>query len=55
VLVNGELGLAFPDLPAEDGYRQIDRRITTFTVRDGQIWRIYDMCNPDKLTRVPGL
>jgi RNA polymerase sigma-70 factor (ECF subfamily) len=54
VLVNGELGVAFPDLPAEDGYRQVDRRVTTFTVRDGQVWRIYDMCNPDKLTHVPG-
>lgn len=53
VLVNGEIGLSFPDLPAEDGFRGLTRRVTTFDVRDGRIWRIYDMCNPDKLTRVP--
>jgi RNA polymerase sigma-70 factor (ECF subfamily) len=51
VLVNGQLGMAFPDLPAEDGYRAVDRRVATFEVRDGQIWRIYDIVNPDKLTR----
>jgi RNA polymerase sigma-70 factor (ECF subfamily) len=55
VLVNGQLGMAFPDLPAEDGYRAVDRRVTAFEVRDGQVWRIYDIVNPDKLTRVPGL
>jgi RNA polymerase sigma-70 factor (ECF subfamily) len=53
VLVNGEIGIAFPDLPAADGYRALSRRVATFTVRDGKIWRIYDMCNPDKLTHVP--
>ena len=53
VLVNGQLGLAYPDLPAEDGYRLVNRRVTTFDVRDGQVWRIYDIVNPDKLTRVP--
>ena len=52
VLVNGELGIAFPDLPAEGGYRAVDRRITVFEVRDGQVWRIYDIVNPDKLTHV---
>jgi RNA polymerase sigma-70 factor, ECF subfamily len=54
VLVNGELGLAFPDLPVEGALRAVDRRVTTFEVRDGQVWRIYDIVNPDKLTRVPG-
>jgi RNA polymerase sigma-70 factor, ECF subfamily len=53
VLVNGEAGLAFPDLPAADGYRALSRRVATFSVRDGKIWRIFDMCNPDKLTHVP--
>jgi RNA polymerase sigma-70 factor, ECF subfamily len=52
VLVNGELGIAIPDLPAEDGLRAVDRRVTVFELRDGQVWRIYDMCNPDKLTHV---
>jgi RNA polymerase sigma-70 factor (ECF subfamily) len=53
VLVNGQLGIVFPELPAEEGYRALDRRVTTFEVRDGRIWRIYDIVNPDKLTRVP--
>jgi RNA polymerase sigma-70 factor, ECF subfamily len=55
VLVNGALGLVFPDLPAEGGFREVSRRVTTFEVRDGQVWRIYDIVNPDKLTRVSGL
>jgi RNA polymerase sigma-70 factor, ECF subfamily len=54
VLVNGAIGLEFPDLPAEGDLREVARRVTTFDVRDGQVWRIYDMCNPDKLTHVPG-
>jgi RNA polymerase sigma-70 factor, ECF subfamily len=49
VVVNGDLGVAFPDLPAEDGYRAVDRRVAAFEVRDGRIWRIYDIVNPDKL------
>ncbi|TDV54166.1 RNA polymerase sigma-70 factor (ECF subfamily) [Actinophytocola oryzae] len=48
-LVNGELGLAIPHVEAEDGLREVDRRVTMFELRDGRIWRIYDMCNPDKL------
>lgn len=51
VLVNGQFGLAIPDLPAEGDFREINRRVITFDVRDEQITRIYDMCNPDKLTR----
>jgi RNA polymerase sigma-70 factor, ECF subfamily len=53
VLANGQFALSLPDLPAEEGFRALDRRITSFDVRDGKVWRIYDMCNPDKLTRVP--
>jgi len=49
VVVNGDLGVAFPDLPAEEGYRAVDRRVAAFEVRDGRIWRIYDIVNPDKL------
>lgn len=52
VVVNGDLGIAIPDLPAEDGLRAVNRRVTAVELRDGQIWRIYDMCNPDKLTHV---
>jgi RNA polymerase sigma-70 factor (ECF subfamily) len=52
VLVNGDLGIAIPDLPAEGDLRAVDRRVTVVELRDGRIWRIYDMCNPDKLTHV---
>jgi RNA polymerase sigma-70 factor (ECF subfamily) len=52
VLVNGDLGIAIPDLPAEDDLRAVDRRVTVLELRDGRVWRIYDMCNPDKLTHV---
>jgi RNA polymerase sigma-70 factor (ECF subfamily) len=51
VLVNGQFALTIPDLPAEGDYREVNRRVMTFDVRDGQVTRIYDMCNPDKLTR----
>jgi RNA polymerase sigma-70 factor (ECF subfamily) len=52
VLVNGEVGMAIPDLPAEGDLREIDRRVVTFDVRDGQVTRVYDICNPDKLTHL---
>jgi RNA polymerase sigma-70 factor, ECF subfamily len=51
-LVNGELGLSIPRVAAEDGLREIDRRVTMFELRDGRIWRIYDIANPDKLTHL---
>jgi RNA polymerase sigma-70 factor (ECF subfamily) len=53
VLVNGTVGLAMRARPAEDGLRALDRRVTTFDVHDGQVSRIYDIVNPDKLTRLP--
>ncbi|MGW5052338.1 sigma-70 family RNA polymerase sigma factor [Actinokineospora sp. NPDC004072] len=49
VLVNGDLGMSIPDLP---GPRPIARRVTTFTIHDDRIAAIYDVVNPDKLTRV---
>lgn len=52
-LVNGDVGLFVPKLPGTDGYRTLDTHLTTFAVRDGRIEAIYDMANPDKLTRVP--
>ncbi|MFL6123388.1 sigma-70 family RNA polymerase sigma factor [Actinophytocola sp.] len=52
VLVNGDLGVMFPELPAEPGFRALSRRVTTFEMRDGRIRRIYDIANPDKLTHV---
>ena len=53
VEVNGDLGISIPALPAEGDLRALDKRVTVLVLRDGRIWRIYDMCNPDKLTRVP--
>ena len=53
VLVNGDLGMVIPEVPAEDGYHEISRRVTAFTVRDGQVSTIYDIVNPDKLTHLP--
>lgn len=50
VLVNGDLGMSLPDLP---GPRPVARRVTTFAIRDGRVAAIFDIVNPDKLTRVP--
>ena len=52
VLVNGNIGMAIPALPAEDGLRELNRRVMTFDVQDGQVSRIYDIVNPDKLTHL---
>ncbi|MFD2419977.1 sigma-70 family RNA polymerase sigma factor [Amycolatopsis pigmentata] len=52
-LVNGDVGLFVPKLPGADGYRTLDAHLTTFAIRGGRIEAIYDMANPDKLTRVP--
>ncbi|OLF18754.1 sigma-70 family RNA polymerase sigma factor [Actinophytocola xanthii] len=49
VLVNGDLGMAVPEVPAEAPYPEIARRIAAFTVHDGRITAIYDIANPDKL------
>lgn len=52
VLVNGNIGMAIPGLPAEGDLRELDRRVMTFDIHDGQVTRIYDVVNPDKLTHV---
>jgi RNA polymerase sigma-70 factor (ECF subfamily) len=52
VLVNGEVGMLIPNLPAEGEFREITRRVTAFDVVDGRVTRIYDIANPDKLTRL---
>jgi RNA polymerase sigma-70 factor (ECF subfamily) len=49
LLVNGDLGLF---LPAAAELR-LDAHLQTMAVRDGRIVAIYDVANPDKLTRVP--
>lgn len=52
VLVNGEVGMMIPDLPADGEHREVARRVTVFESADGRVTRIYDMANPDKLTRL---
>ncbi|HEX2131976.1 MAG TPA: sigma-70 family RNA polymerase sigma factor [Actinophytocola sp.] len=54
VLVNGDLGMAFPAVPADGGYRSLDRRVTGVAVRDGRVVAIYDVANPDKLRHLDG-
>lgn len=52
VMVNGDLGVRMPDVPADDqGHQAMNRRISSFAVRDGLIVAMYDVVNPDKLTR----
>lgn len=52
VLVNGDLGVHLPSLHT-DGYRKLDEHVSTFAIRDGRVEAIYDIVNPDKLTRLP--
>src|SRR5690606_35615519 len=47
VLVNGELGLLLAGSP------QVAPRVLTVAVRDGKAAAIFDVVNPEKLTRVP--
>ncbi|MGH3729274.1 MAG: sigma-70 family RNA polymerase sigma factor [Micromonosporaceae bacterium] len=49
VRVNGDLGVAMPEIPAAKQRWTLSRRVTTFAVRDGRIVAIYDIVNPDKL------
>lgn len=51
VLVNGDLGMYFPARMGE--HWPIARRVNTIAVRDGKIAALYDLVNPDKLTRLP--
>jgi len=48
-LVNGQLGMVHPDLPATDDHRGFPQRVQGFTVRDGRIVGAYDIANPEKL------
>jgi RNA polymerase sigma-70 factor (ECF subfamily) len=52
VLVNGDLGLVLPSTPGDAEHAPLSHRVTAFTILDGRIAAIYDMANPDKLTRV---
>ncbi len=52
VLVNGDLGMIIPEWPGDTEHpTPAAGRISCFTIRDGRIAAIYDVVNPDKLTR----
>jgi RNA polymerase sigma-70 factor, ECF subfamily len=53
VLINGDAGMLLGGSLGEDGRWDLNRRVTTFAIRDGKVVAIYDIVNPDKLTRVP--
>lgn len=53
VLVNGDLGLLFPDWPGDAAQPAVSRRVTSFAVRDGKVAAFYDVVNPDKLVGLP--
>jgi RNA polymerase sigma-70 factor, ECF subfamily len=53
VLINGDLGMFVPAEPEQDERPTVARRVSVIAVRDGKIAAIYDMVNPDKLTRLP--
>jgi RNA polymerase sigma-70 factor, ECF subfamily len=53
LLVNGDLGLYLPPIPDAGPYRALDAHLQAMSIRDGRIVAIYDLANPDKLTRVP--
>jgi RNA polymerase sigma-70 factor (ECF subfamily) len=52
VLVNGDLGLWLPPLPGRDGFLALDEHVQAMSIRDGRIVAVYDIVNPDKLTRI---
>ncbi len=52
-LVNGELGLFSAGAPALDHWPQLHPRVTALTVRDGKVWALWDVANPDKFTASP--
>ncbi|MGW4529747.1 RNA polymerase sigma factor SigJ [Nocardia sp. NPDC004340] len=52
VLVNGQHGILAHSIPARDGNAGNPRRVYAFTVRDGKVWGVYDVVNPDKLSGI---
>jgi RNA polymerase sigma-70 factor (ECF subfamily) len=52
VLVNGDLGMYLAPMPGRDGFLALDEHVQSVSVRDGKIVAIYDVVNPDKLTRI---
>jgi RNA polymerase sigma-70 factor (ECF subfamily) len=52
-LVNGQLGSWTPGSPAREGHPAMLPRVTALTVRDGRVWAVWDIANPDKFTGSP--
>ncbi|OAT70709.1 RNA polymerase subunit sigma [Mycobacteroides immunogenum] len=55
-LVNGQFGMyltATPADTADSGYWPVLPRVSAFTVRDGKVLAVWDVCNPDKFTGTP--
>jgi RNA polymerase sigma-70 factor, ECF subfamily len=52
-LVNGELGAYTPGAPGRDGYPPVLPRVIAITVRDGKVYAVWDVANPDKFTGSP--
>lgn len=52
-LVNGQLGGYNTAAPGDDGYREMFPRITAAAVRDGKVFAVWDIANPDKFTASP--
>lgn len=52
-LVNGQLGMYSTAAPGGDGYREAFPRITASAVRDGLVYALWDIANPDKFTASP--
>ncbi|MGH3991145.1 MAG: sigma-70 family RNA polymerase sigma factor [Pseudonocardiaceae bacterium] len=55
VLVNGDLGMIIPRWPGDPEHPvPAAARVSCLTIRDGRVTTIYDVVNPDKLTRALG-
>ncbi|WP_033290485.1 sigma-70 family RNA polymerase sigma factor [Amycolatopsis jejuensis] len=52
VLVNGDLGLWLPKMPGREGFLAVDEHVQGVSLRDGLIVAVYDVVNPEKLTRI---
>jgi RNA polymerase sigma-70 factor (ECF subfamily) len=52
VLVNGDLGVVLPDHPGDTAHPPLTGRVIGLAMRDGVIAGLYDVVNPDKLSRV---
>ncbi|OBF27872.1 sigma-70 family RNA polymerase sigma factor [Mycobacterium sp. ACS4331] len=52
-LVNGELGSYTEGLPADSDYPDMAPHVIAMTVRDGAVWAIWDVANPDKFSGSP--